>query len=127
MCWNNIVKWGFLYPLLFLQGITIVWFSMILKVALKVLQGGQADDVRSDDESSEVEEFIEEEDEPLPPQYVEEEVGVEAINLKGWANRFRKGTSSSSGVSIAGRGDRKELLGRIGCDKGTTRDGPTDL
>lgn len=96
---------------------------MIIKVAIKVLQGGEADDIRSDDEGDN-EEVAHHHDEPeaeLAPY--EEEVGVEAINLRGRTssaskNRYRKGASSATGVSIAGHSDRKELLGRIGCDKG---------
>lgn len=129
VCWSNGIKWGFLSALLFLQGITLLWFSMIVKVAINVLRGGEADDSRSDDEGDAEEDLEDEEDlkqsQPLlqaelPP--FEEEVGVEAINLKGRtsnASRYRKSASTSSGVSIAGHSsDRKELLGRIGCDKG---------
>jgi len=107
-----------------------MWFCMIVRVAIQVLKGAPASDTRSDDEA---EDEADETDEKLlgtieklnespvelPPY--EEEVGVEAINLKGRtsnASRYRKSTSSSSGVSIAGHSDRKELLGRIGCDKG---------
>lgn len=123
VCWNDTIKWGFLSALLFLQGITLLWFWMIIKVAIKVLQGGEADDIRSDDEGDN-EEVAHHHDEPeaeLAPY--EEEVGVEAINLRGRTssaskNRYRKGASSATGVSIAGHSDRKELLGRIGCDKG---------
>jgi acyl-CoA-dependent ceramide synthase len=128
VCWSNGIKWGFLSALLFLQCITLVWFSMIVRVAVSVLRGNDADDVRSDDEGDHEEEVeyeeipktVErlEEDELLP---FEEEVGVEAINLKGRtsnASRYRKSTGSASGVSLAGHSDRKELLGRIGCDKG---------
>lgn len=126
VCWNDTIKWGFLSALLFLQGIIIMWFVMILRVAIRVISGGQADDVRSDDEEDE-EEILEEkilgtiEQLDEEPQPYEEEVGVEAINLKGRtsnASRYRKGASSASGVSIPGHSDRKELLGRIGCDKG---------
>ncbi|TAQ84549.1 hypothetical protein B7494_g7127 [Chlorociboria aeruginascens] len=132
VCWNDNVKWGFLSALLFLQGITIMWFCLIVQVAIKVIRGGEADDVRSDAE--EEEECSDGVDEKTPPtvgqtdeaeniQPLEEEVGVEDINLKGWASntsksKYRKGTGSASGVSIAGHSDRKELLGRIGCDKG---------
>ncbi|KIN08058.1 hypothetical protein OIDMADRAFT_111540 [Oidiodendron maius Zn] len=129
VCWSNGIKWGFLSALLFLQGITLLWFSMIVKVAINVLRGGEADDSRSDDEGDAEEDLKDEEDleqsQPLlqaelPP--FEEEVGVEAINLKGRtsnASRYRKSAGTSSGVSIAGHSsDRKELLGRIGCDKG---------
>jgi acyl-CoA-dependent ceramide synthase len=133
VCWNDGIKWGFLSALLFLQGLTIMWFMMILRVAISVLKGGQADDVRSDDEGEEEEEDEEEEeliDNKIlrtiaqldeEPQPYEEEVGVEAINLKGRTpnmSRYRKGATSASGVSLPGHSDRKELLGRIGCDKG---------
>lgn len=123
VCWNDQIKWGFLSALLFLQGITVMWFALILKVAIKVLQGGDADDVRSDDEGDDEEE-IEFGDEHIETPEVlpyEEEVGVESINLKGRtsnASRYKKGGSSSSSVSLPGHSDRKELLGRIGCDKG---------
>jgi very-long-chain ceramide synthase len=127
VCFNHTIKWGFLSALLFLQGITLMWFCMIVRVAAQVIRGGQADDVRSDDEGD-VEDVVEEkiiqtieqlDETPLPPY--EEEVGVEAINLKGRtsnASRYRKSNGSASGVSLPGHSDRKELLGRIGCDKG---------
>jgi len=125
ICWTGKVKWGFLIALLFLQFLTLVWFSMIVKVALKVLQGGQADDTRSDDEDEdetnkgEKLETIEHLDRLGELQPFEEEIGVESLNLKGRRsrasqNRYRKSVSNASGVSIA---DRKQLLGRIGCDK----------
>lgn len=128
VCFNDGINWGFLGALLFLQGIQVMWFGMILRVAVSVLRGGKADDTRSDDEGDEDDEVeekiirtIEELDDlPTPPPY-EEEVGVEAINFKGRrtsnASRYRKssgGGTTSTSHSI----DRKELLGRIGCDKG---------
>lgn len=117
VCYNNTVKWAFLTPLLFLQGLTIIWFTMIVRVVIKVLKGDAADDVRSDDEGGEEEEeedeFVYEEAQPL-----EEEVGVEDLDLRNWERRsgLRK-QASSSGVSLPGHSDRKELLGRIGCEK----------
>ncbi|KAH6675123.1 TLC domain-containing protein [Halenospora varia] len=123
VCFNHEIKWAFLSALLFLQGITIMWFAMIMRVAIKVLRGASADDVRSDDEEEEEHEIINEKhafnEVELPP--LEEEVGVEAINLKGRtsnASRYRKSATSATGVSLPGHSDRKELLGRIGCDKG---------
>lgn len=128
VCFDGTIKWGFLSALLFLQGLTLMWFWLICKVAVKVLKGGKADDVRSDDE--EEEEEIDENPTPKPEHVesllLEEDVGVECINLKGRSNSARrvKSTKSisgsngvASGVSLA-NGDRKELLGRIGCDKG---------
>lgn len=70
-------------------------------------------------------------------QPLEQEVGVEELDLKGWSERRnRRGgasgaaagrpttpiievpTSTSTGVSLPGHhSDRKELLGRIGCEK----------
>jgi len=127
VCFNHQIKWGFLSALLFLQCITLVWLWMIVRVAIKVLKGGEADDTRSDDEGD-VDEQLDEkivgtivqlDEAELPP--FEEEVGVDAINLKGRtsnASRYRKSNGSATGVSIPGHSDRKELLGRIGCDKG---------
>lgn len=126
VCWDNGIKWGFLGALLFLQGITLLWFAMIVNVAVRVIRGGEADDVRSDDEGDNEEEAVDDrmayeefDDAELPPY--EEEVGVEAINLKGRTSktRYKKVASSATGVSLPGASDRKELLGRIGCDKGT--------
>jgi acyl-CoA-dependent ceramide synthase len=122
VCWNGSIKWGFLSALIFLQGITLLWFWMIVKIAVRVLRGEQADDVRSDDEGDVEEEYddkIKEQNEAELLPY-EEEVGVEAINLKGRtsnASKYRK-AASTTGVSLPGHSDRKELLGRIGCDKG---------
>jgi len=116
VCFTDGIRWGFLSALLFLLGLTIVWFTMILKVVAKVLRGASADDIRSDGE---------EEDEQVSSEYVyeevqpyEEEVGVEAIDLKGWERRTGvKRTTTATSVSLPGHSDRKELLNRIGCEK----------
>ncbi|KIE00671.1 Longevity assurance, LAG1/LAC1, partial [Metarhizium majus ARSEF 297] len=114
VCYNETVKWSFLTPLLALQGITIFWFTMIVRVAMKVLRGDGAEDSRSDDEAVEDEdEYVYEEAEPL-----EEEVDADEIDLRSWERRTGvKRQASSSGVSLPGHSDRKELLGRIGCEK----------
>ncbi len=96
-----------------------------MRVAWRVINGGTAEDSRSDDEGDEDSEH-EEVDTIHAPQVAElapfeEEVGVESIHLKGRtspARRFRKANGSASGVMLPGHSDRKELLGRIGCDKG---------
>ena len=107
----------FLMMLLLLKVILLIWFWMILNVVWKVISGSEADDPRSDDE-----EEVEQLDEKiqffkLAP--VEEEVGVEDLHLSGRrsspAKSFKKSSSTASGVSLPH--DRKELLGRIGCDK----------
>lgn len=113
VCYNDVVRWGFLGCLLFLQAITIFWFFMIIQVAIRVLKGAGAEDIRSDDEDEEEEDYEYEEAQPF-----EEEVGVEALDLKNWERRTGvKRTATSSGVSLPGHSDRKELLGRIGCEK----------
>ncbi|KAI2615002.1 longevity assurance proteins LAG1/LAC1 [Hypoxylon sp. NC1633] len=114
VCFSEPIRWGFLYCLLALQAITIFWFFMIIQVAVRVIKGTGADDTRSDDEVEEDEEFESEYEEAQP---LEEEVGVESIDLKGWERRTGVKRGASSGVSLPGHSDRKELLGRIGCEK----------
>ncbi|KAF1999048.1 longevity-assurance protein-like protein [Amniculicola lignicola CBS 123094] len=144
ICWNPTIRYCFLGMLTGIEIFCILWFVMIMKIVVKVLSGGEAEDVRSDDEGEDEEEEIDEKDTPpthisghslgnvktgvefsVPP--LEEEVGVEALNFsrksspgigknsKRRANRSTGGIAS--GISIPGHGDRKELLGRIGCDK----------
>lgn len=125
VCFNHRIKWGFLICLIFLQCITIMWFCMIVRVAAKVIAGGSSEDTRSDDESEDMEEY-----ESIPQEGrheavpLEEEVGIEGINLKGRSNKrnttkgYKKAMSSATGVTLPGHSDRKELLGRIGCERG---------
>lgn len=130
VCFNSAIRFTFLGILLALQVITLIWFGMIIRLAYRVITGVHVDDVRSDDE--EEEELIEDHEEAtllynekailLTPHHLEEEVGVDAMNLKGrggTAKRPRKSPTSASAVSLPGHSDRKELLGRIGCDKTT--------
>lgn len=116
VCYNETVLWSFLSMLLFLQGLAIMWFSLAIRVALRTLRGDGADDPRSDDEGDEEEdeEVVYEESRPI-----EEEVGVDELDLKNWERRAgtKRSVSTSTGVSLPGHSDRKELLGRIGCEK----------
>ncbi|KAL8805005.1 MAG: hypothetical protein Q9182_002207 [Xanthomendoza sp. 2 TL-2023] len=136
VCWNNRIKWAFLSTLLALQVLLLIWFGMIIRVAVKVLQGGEAEDSRSDDEDSgERDSDLEDEKagyaprsqtkgiangRPVEVPSLEEEVGAESINLstrnRSNNQKYRKVGSTASGVHLPS--DRKELLGRIGCDKG---------
>ena len=118
ICFTTAVKWAFLGSLLALQVLTILWFCMIVRVAIRVVSGGSADDIRSDDEcDNDDEEEVEEE----VIEALEEEVGVDEIDLKNWERRAGvkrgAGAATASGVSLPGHSDRKELLGRIGCEK----------
>lgn len=146
ICWNPTIRYSFLGLLLALQVILILWFGMIARIIYLVLTGNSADDVRSDDEGEDSEIEVESETQaprtlglinavkschetyPLMSAPVEEEVGVESLsfarrNSPGVRSYRRSSNRSSgsrtSGISIPGHGDRKELLGRIGCDKPT--------
>ncbi|KAK0707204.1 TLC domain-containing protein [Apiosordaria backusii] len=118
VCFNHNFRNGFFGMLFFLQILTIMWFYLIIRVAIKVIRGDGAEDTRSDDEADELEdkdEYVYEEAQPL-----EEEVGADEIDLKNWERRAARGkrsTPTATGVSLPGHSDRKELLGRIGCEK----------
>ncbi|RAL10458.1 longevity assurance proteins LAG1/LAC1 [Aspergillus homomorphus CBS 101889] len=119
ICYSNGVRWGFLGALGFLQVLTVLWFVLIVQVAVRVVKGIGADDIRSDDEAEQ--EAAEEEDElvPVTEYKICNEIGVAALGGSGWARRTggTRRTASSSGVSLTGHFDRKELLSRIGCEK----------
>ena len=63
VCWDDQIKWTFLSVLLVLQVLLLIWFVMIIKVACKVIRGGEAEDSRSDDDDEEEEEDGDESDE----------------------------------------------------------------
>ena len=144
VCWNENITLGFLGLLLALQGLLLAWLAMILRVAYNVLSGKGADDSRSDDEGEAEEDDIQDVKEAtlqiqghgahrnhyqpatakrkeFKPK--EEEVGVEGLSFAkrraSPVNSYRKSGGMTSGISISGHSDRKELLGRIGCDKPT--------
>ncbi|KIM98393.1 hypothetical protein OIDMADRAFT_167214 [Oidiodendron maius Zn] len=114
VCFNDNIMFGFLASLLALQVLMFIWSCSIIQVVVRVLKGNGADDIRSDEEADmEEEEFEYEETQPL-----EEEVGVEAIDLRGWKRRTGASrVASTGGVSMSGHSTRKELLNRIGCEK----------
>ncbi|KAL2888238.1 Sphingosine N-acyltransferase lag1 [Ceratocystis lukuohia] len=105
VCFNDTVRWLFLAPLLMLQVITLVWFTMILRVAARVIRGAGATDSRSDEEDSD---------------QLEKEVDASSINFGNWEKKNAKrqaAASTTTGVSLAAHSGGKELLGRIGCEK----------
>ena len=123
VCFNNKIRLGFLGTLLALQVITIMWYVLIVRIAWRVVKGGNADDERSDDDEEAVPiGELEEHKQGLAEPLLEEEVGVESLSFKNRGSpawKLRKGQASTSGVTLPGHSDRKELLGRIGCDKTT--------
>lgn len=140
VCWNNNIKWGFLGMLMALQLILCMWFVMIIRVAYKVITGQGADDSRSDDEDEDDEEEENEGDEKqrliekvhtcLEPKPYVETNGLKhdaKVSSNGQvrsttpvrkSSRRKDGSGHSSGINVLGSSaDRKELLGRIDCDK----------
>lgn len=143
ICFNDNIRIAFTGLLMALQVLTLIWFGMIIRVAYGVLSGKGAEDSRSDDEAEdeEFEEIEYYEDEiktfdgvnelatrklALP---IEEDVDAEEMNL-GMRRKSnpsnnsaprrstrRTGSGRATALSIPGHGDKKELLGRIGCDK----------
>ena len=119
VCWTEGVHGAFKSLLVVLQVITCVWFGMIMKIAVRVIKGGAAEDSRSDDEEEAAKEEGSAQGENTADFIpLEEDVGVEAINLKGHTRLYRKGAGNATGVTLPGHSDRKELLGRIGCERG---------
>jgi len=145
---NDKIKYTFMMLLGLLQALCIVWFVMIVRVAAKVVAGKGADDTRSDDEGEADEEddadiyfeddevnikkstnvpvFVSEKKRTIPPlqsAYLQE--NRQGGNAGG--NMVRRRPSPMSKVSkrkpgtggAASLADRKDLLGRIGCDKPT--------
>ena len=137
VCWNDGIKWLFLGMLFALQCVLLVWFSMILKVAYKVVSGEGADDMRSDDEDEEEEEveeitlpdmaFDSIKSGPEQPLYFEKEVMSTDGDLHfssphaGRRSPLRRsskrpGEAHTTSVNLLGHSGSKELLGRIGCE-----------
>ncbi|KAI0479669.1 longevity-assurance protein [Xylaria cf. heliscus] len=117
VCMTEGIRIGFLSYLLILQAIMIPWSWAIVRVAIRVVRGDSAEDVRSDDEDEE-DEVDEDEKIAFENAQIAEEVGAEVIDFDAWKRRHGiKETSRSSGASISRHSDRKELLNRIGCER----------
>ncbi|KAJ5570416.1 uncharacterized protein N7459_009846 [Penicillium hispanicum] len=125
ICMNRTIKGIFLSFLFSLQVLSIVWFSMIVRVAYGVVRTGKSEDTRSDEED-EVE--VNPQGIPNGSARLAAKEGVSAAPV---ANDNAPGIDhrrSNGGVSVRARGrgrvpfdqsDRKALLGRIGCEKPT--------
>ncbi|EEP80781.1 conserved hypothetical protein [Uncinocarpus reesii 1704] len=117
ICMSFRIKWVFLSFLFFLQVLSLLWFGMILRVAINVLRAGSsAEDTRSDDEGEE------------PSENGNAPNGQEYHNENGWSKSVMANGSSQNHypvrirtargrVTLSDHNDRKALLGRIGCDK----------
>lgn len=116
ICMNRTIKWIFLSLLLALQGLSIIWFTMIVRVAVGVLRTGNAEDTRSDDEDEEVESAAGK-DVPNSTPAVADGSSAEWRRANGSATPAR--ARGRGRVRLGEQSDRKALLGRIGCDKPT--------
>ncbi|KAJ5907929.1 hypothetical protein N7495_000611 [Penicillium taxi] len=122
ICMNRTILFIFMGFLLALQGLSIVWFSMIVRVAYGVIVTGKSQDSRSDDEEDvEVNEPVE-----PPVRLVNMDVGATPVVADGSPGLDRRRSNGSASLRARGRGrvpfdqtDRRALLGRIGCDKPT--------
>ncbi|GAW24241.1 hypothetical protein ANO14919_138240 [Xylariales sp. No.14919] len=119
ICTTRGIRTGFLSYLLILQAIMIPWSAAIVRVAVRVVRGDGAEDVRSDDDEEEEDDVEEDEEVEFEnAQIIEEEVGVDVIDFEAWKRRSGvKQPARSSGASISRHSDRKELLNRIGCER----------
>ncbi|KAJ5665654.1 uncharacterized protein N7477_008102 [Penicillium maclennaniae] len=125
ICMNATIKWIFLAFLMSLQVLSIVWFTMIVRVAYGVICTGAADDSRSDEED-EVEINDEEATNGSVRLAAKESVSATPTVNDAAPSLGRRRSNGAGSMRARGRGrvpfdqsDRKALLGRIGCDKPT--------
>lgn len=52
VCWSNNAMYGFLAFLLSLQVMMVIWFTFIVKIIMRIVQGQAAEDLRSDEEDN---------------------------------------------------------------------------
>lgn len=136
ICWNVNIRFHFLAFLLSLQVIIMLWFTMIVRVAYRVLTGKGAEDSRSDDEGEDSEIDVDEEEAKALDNVqtghewapIEQEVDAEDVHAARRSSpgvrhyrrsSNRSSNSRASGISIASMSDKKELLNRIGCETKT--------
>lgn len=100
VCFSQGITNGFLVSLLSLEVMMVIWFTFIVKIVIRVLQGHSAEDLRSDGED-EVEEEL------------EGPTSSDSTPREERRPAHANTTTAASGVRIA----EKELLNRIGCEK----------
>lgn len=122
ICLDRDVKWIFLAFLIMLQVLSMVWFGMIVKVAWSVLKGADARDSRSDEDDEEEDEDeaeIEEKDCTIRSNGKPTTPGAGKAQASGNDSPprqnalFQRGTGR---IRVPGSRDRKELIGRVGCN-----------
>lgn len=124
ICMNRTIKWIFLSFLLALHLLSVIWFYMIIKVAVGVFRTGNAEDTRSDDE--EEEEEVVSASNGLSGKSTKENSALtsDSAITSEWGRSDRPPSVRTRGrgrgrIRLSEQSDRKALLGRIGCDKPT--------
>ena len=103
-----------------LQTLSLIWFGMIVRVAVGVLRSGNAEDTRSDDEEEEevqTSAHVTSKDPSNGSPVIAESSNAEWRRSNGSATVRTRGRGR---VRLGEQSDRKALLGRIGCDKPTS-------
>lgn len=133
ICLDSSVKGVFLGLLLMLQVLSIVWFGMIIKVALSLVKGESANDTRSSDEDEDEDEEEIEENEENEKRQIGDIKCEDAVSNSKPHHPTRNGKARASGsdspppyqaalfqrgsgIRVPGSRDRKELIGRVGCN-----------
>lgn len=120
ICMNRTIKAIFLSFLMSLQTLSLIWFGMIVRVAVGVLRSGNAEDTRSDDEEEEevqTSAHVTSKDPSNGSPVIAESSNAEWRRSNGSATVRTRGRGR---VRLGEQSDRKALLGRIGCDKPTS-------
>lgn len=129
ICLDRNVKSVFLGLLLMLQVLCIVWLGMIIKVALSLVKGEGANDTRSSDEDESEDEEVENEKASRENGNCKEDLSSTDPGLAHSNGKARASGNSDTpsprqaglfqrgpGIRVPGSRDRKELIGRVGCN-----------
>lgn len=120
ICMNRTIKWIFLSFLMSLQTLSLIWFTMIVRVAVGVLRTGNAEDTRSDEEEeaeTQTNSRTTNKDSSSGSPVTAESSNAEWRRSNGSATVRTRGRGR---VRLGEQSDRKALLGRIGCEKPTS-------
>lgn len=121
ICMNRTIKWIFLSYLLSLQFLSLIWFGMVVRVAVGVVYTGNAEDTRSDDEEEEgvqtTTRVVAGKDPSIASSSTTDSSSADWRRSNGSATVRTRGRGR---VRLADQSDRKALLGRIGCEKPTS-------
>ncbi|KAK8128542.1 TLC domain-containing protein [Apiospora sp. TS-2023a] len=118
VCLTDGIRTGLMAFLVALELVICVWSYLIVRVSIRVLKGASAEDVRSDDEEEVSEVGGKKKNVKYgEPALIEQEVGVEAVDLTTRKRNGKKQQLQKSGLRLTRSSDRKELLNRVGCEK----------